>query len=102
MMTGKRACAVQPPTGPPTEQSPFFGGRLSSVFDTKTTSFLVNVLPQFDGNPALQSLIMGFLFLTTGTAAILFKTMLSAPIRFLFLAGLSSTHSSHAGRSELI
>jgi hypothetical protein len=88
MMSGKRACAMQPPSGSTTEQLPFCGSRLSRVFDTKTTHFLVNVLPQFEGSPALQSLIMGFLFLTTGTATILLKTMLGAPIRCFFAAGL--------------
>jgi hypothetical protein len=126
MMSAKRECAMQPSSGSTTEQLPFCGGRLHRVFDTKTTHFLVSVLPQFEGSPALQSLIMGFLFLTTGTATILLKTMLGAPLRYFFAAKLKlqclqagfiaiiscaiyrlgslvrkeidSMHSSHAGR----
>jgi hypothetical protein len=102
MMSAKRACAMQPSSGSTTEQLPFCGGRLHRVFDTKTTHFLVSVLPQFEGSPALQSLIMGFLFLTTGTATILLKTMLGAPLRYFFAAKLKLLQCLQAGSIAII
>jgi hypothetical protein len=46
------------------------------MFAPKTTSFIIAVLPQLEGSPALQSLLMGLLFIASGSAATFLQMML--------------------------
>lgn len=49
---------------------------LPGFFDPKAASFLLALVPQLEGSPALQSLFMGLFFVASGTASSLLNTML--------------------------
>ena len=50
----------------------------SKLFNPKTTTFLLAAVAQFEGNPALQSLVMGLVLITSGTATYILKSLLRA------------------------
>jgi threonine/homoserine/homoserine lactone efflux protein len=51
---------------------------LSRLFNSKTTTFLLAIFPQFEGSPALQSLIMSLFLVASGTATHLLKSLIYA------------------------
>ena len=54
---------------------------LPGFLDPKAASFLLALVPQLEGSPALQSLFMGLFLVASGTASSLLNTMLRAVIR---------------------
>jgi threonine/homoserine/homoserine lactone efflux protein len=48
---------------------------LARLFNSKTTTFLLAIFPQFEGSPALQSLIMSLFLVASGTATHLLKAL---------------------------
>jgi hypothetical protein len=50
----------------------------SKLFSPKTTTFLLAAVPQFEGNPAMQSLVMCLVLITSGTATYILKSLLRA------------------------
>jgi len=54
---------------------------LPGLFDPKAASFLLALVPQLEGSPALQSLLMSLFLVASGTASSLLNTMLRAVIR---------------------
>ena len=53
---------------------------LSRLFDPKGASFLLALVPQLEGSPALQSLFMSLFLVASGTASSLLNTMLRTVI----------------------
>jgi hypothetical protein len=49
---------------------------LSGFFDPRVASFLLALVPQLEGSPALQSLFMSLFLVASGTASSLLNTML--------------------------
>jgi hypothetical protein len=54
---------------------------LPGLFDPKAASFLLALVPQMEGSPALQSLFMSLFLVASGTASSFLNTMLSAMTR---------------------
>ena len=54
---------------------------LPRLFDPKAASFLLALIPQLEGSPALQSLFMSLFFVASGTASSLLNTMLRTVTR---------------------
>jgi len=50
-------------------------------FDAKAASFLLALVPQLEGSPALQSLFMSLFLVASGTASSLLNKMLRALAR---------------------
>jgi len=40
---------------------------LSRLFNPRIVSFLVSILPQFDGSPGVQALLLSLLYIASGT-----------------------------------
>jgi threonine/homoserine/homoserine lactone efflux protein len=53
------------------------------LFNPRICEFLLALLPQFDGSPALQALTLSLLSIASGTAANLLTTTLGAGVRAL-------------------
>ena len=53
---------------------------LSSLFDLKGASFLLALVPQLEGSPALQSLFMSLFLVASGTASSLLNSLLRTAI----------------------
>jgi hypothetical protein len=73
---------------------------LSRLFNSKTTTCLLAIFPQFEGSPALQSLIMSLILVASGTATHLLKTLIYAQAsafrqgyKLLFFSWVSSLMS---------
>ena len=54
---------------------------LPGFFDPKAASFLLALVPQLEGTPALQSLFMSLFLVASGTASSFLNTMLRAMTR---------------------
>jgi hypothetical protein len=54
---------------------------LPGFFDPKAASFLLALVPQLEGSPALQSLFMSLFLVASGTASSLLNTMLRTVTR---------------------
>jgi hypothetical protein len=54
---------------------------LPGLFDPKAASFLLALVPQLEGSPALQSLFMSLFLVASGTASSLLTTMLRTVTR---------------------
>jgi threonine/homoserine/homoserine lactone efflux protein len=61
-------------------------GSLSRLVNPKTVTFLLGILPQFDGSPGVQALLLSLLSIASGTALNLLKTMAGARVRDCLLA----------------
>jgi threonine/homoserine/homoserine lactone efflux protein len=56
-------------------------GSLSRLFNPNIVAFLLGILPQFDGNPGVQALLLGLLSIVSGTTVNLLKTTVGARAR---------------------
>jgi threonine/homoserine/homoserine lactone efflux protein len=61
-------------------------GSLSRLFNPNIVTFLLGILPQFDGSPGVQALILGLFSIASGTAVNLLKTTVGARARDCLLA----------------
>jgi threonine/homoserine/homoserine lactone efflux protein len=61
-------------------------GSLSRLFNPNIATFLVGILPLFDGSPGVQALLLSLLSMASGTTVNLLKTMLGARARDCILA----------------
>jgi threonine/homoserine/homoserine lactone efflux protein len=43
-------------------------GSLSRLFNPKIVTFLLGILPQFDGSPGVQALLLSLFYIASGTA----------------------------------
>ena len=53
-------------------------GSLSRLFNPNIATFLLGILPLFDGSPGVQALLLSLLSMASGTAVNLLKTMVGA------------------------
>jgi threonine/homoserine/homoserine lactone efflux protein len=56
-------------------------GSLSMLFNPNIVAFLLSILPQFDGSPGVQALLVGLLSIVSGTTMNLLKTAVGARAR---------------------
>jgi threonine/homoserine/homoserine lactone efflux protein len=61
-------------------------GSLPRLFNPNIVAFLLGILPQFDGSPGVQALLVGLLSIASGTTANLLKTTVGARARDCLLA----------------
>jgi threonine/homoserine/homoserine lactone efflux protein len=61
-------------------------GSLSRFFNPNIVTFLLAILPQFDGSPSLQVLLLSLLSIVSGTTVNLLKTTVGARARDCLLA----------------
>jgi len=61
-------------------------GSLSRLFKPNIVTFLLGILPLFDGSPGAQAVLLSFLSIVSGTAVNLLKTMAGARARDCLLA----------------
>jgi threonine/homoserine/homoserine lactone efflux protein len=61
-------------------------GSLSRFFNPNIVTFLLGILPQFDGSPSLQALLLSLLSIVSGTGVNLLKTTVGARARDCLLA----------------
>ena len=59
---------------------------LSRFFNPNIVTFLLGILPQFDGNPGVQALLLSLLSIVSGTGVNLLKTTVGALARDCLLA----------------
>jgi threonine/homoserine/homoserine lactone efflux protein len=56
-------------------------GSLSMFYNPSIVTFLLGILPQFDGSPSLQALLLSLLSIVSGTGVNLLKTTVGARAR---------------------
>ena len=61
-------------------------GSLSRLFNPNIATFLLGILPLFDGSPGAQAVILSLLSIASGTAVNLLKTTVGARARDCLLA----------------
>ena len=61
-------------------------GSLSRLFNPNIVTFLLGILPQFDGSPGVQALLLSLLSIVSGTTVNLVKTTVGARARDCLLA----------------
>ena len=61
-------------------------GSLSRFFNPNIVTFLLGILPQFDGSPSLQALLLSLLSIVSGTGVNLLKTTVGAGARDFLMA----------------
>jgi threonine/homoserine/homoserine lactone efflux protein len=80
-------------------------GSLSMLFNPRIVAFLLGILPQFDGSPGLQALVLSLLSIASGTTLNLLKTMVGARardcllVRQMLCQGFRQTFGAVLGRS---
>jgi threonine/homoserine/homoserine lactone efflux protein len=78
MTIANREQVARPSSGRARRRPRLFASGFSMSFGPKITCFLLALLPQFEGSPALQSLFMSLFFIASGTAANLLRTLFRA------------------------
>jgi threonine/homoserine/homoserine lactone efflux protein len=80
-------------------------GSLSRLFNPNIVAFLLGILPQFDGSPGVQALLLSLLSIVSGTTVNLLKAAVRARARECLLAsqmlceGFRQTFGAVLGRS---
>jgi threonine/homoserine/homoserine lactone efflux protein len=80
-------------------------GSLSRLFNPNIVTFLLGILPQFDGSPGVQALLLSLLSIVSGTTANLLKATVRVRARECLLArqmlceGFRQTFWAVLGRS---
>ena len=81
MAIGNCECGVEPSRRDSGRRAWWWVDGLPGFFDPKAASFLLALVPQLEGTPALQSLFMSLFLVASGTASSFLNTMLRAMTR---------------------